>query len=378
MATNRALTQIWASLQRELAWQELGEFPTPVQPAGRGLCLWSSGGDAYIKRDDLSSPVYGGNKVRTLEVLFGHARASGKTQVWSTGAFGSNHALASALHSRRAGLAAGALLFPQPSSWAALENLRCTLCAAGTATPLAHWAMLPFGMRTVAQGRDAYVMPPGGATPIGALAYVSAAFELVQQVERQLLPMPKTIVVGVGSTCTTAGLLVGFRSAAQLGLIPGEPPLLVSVRVSPWPVTSRYNVLRLAVATARKLADLTKDQRLSSDVRQLGSRLRIEARFLGDGYGRPTESGRRAIERFRQHVPLELDTTYSAKSAAAFCESSDLAPPVLFWSTKSSARLPPLDPLRLARAPAPFRAWIRRAERELTDRDELPRGYVPL
>lgn len=53
-----------------------------------------AGAPFFIKRDDVSSPIYGGNKVRTLEALFGRARAAGVRRIYSTGAFGSNHALA--------------------------------------------------------------------------------------------------------------------------------------------------------------------------------------------------------------------------------------------------------------------------------------------
>ena len=35
----------------------------------------------WVKRDDLTSDVYGGNKVRKLELLFGAARDAGKTRI---------------------------------------------------------------------------------------------------------------------------------------------------------------------------------------------------------------------------------------------------------------------------------------------------------
>ena len=76
----------------------------------------SSASDAYVKREDESAEVYGGNKVRTLEFLFGEALARGARRIYSTGAFGSNHAAATVLHAPRVGLESGALLFPQPPS----------------------------------------------------------------------------------------------------------------------------------------------------------------------------------------------------------------------------------------------------------------------
>ncbi len=98
-------------------WLELGDFPTRIDRVELGR------GELYVKRDDLSSPVYGGNKVRTLETLFGEAKARGVTRIYSTGAFGSNHATAMVLHAPRVGLETGVILFPQPESAAALRAL---------------------------------------------------------------------------------------------------------------------------------------------------------------------------------------------------------------------------------------------------------------
>ena len=54
-------------------------------------------------------------------------------------------------------------------------------------------------------GPKAYPMPIGGATPVGALAYVAAADELLAQMDAP----PDWIVVADGSGGTHAGLLAG-------------------------------------------------------------------------------------------------------------------------------------------------------------------------
>src|SRR4051812_11045293 len=206
----------------------LGQFPTPVESlaAVSGELSRELGAgvepvpDAWVKRDDLSSAVYGGNKVRTLELLFGEARARGQRQVFATGAFGSNHALATALHAPRVGLEPGAVLFPQPISDAAYRNLRALTSSGAHLRALPHWSALPFSMAWLrACANDApYVMPPGGATPLGALGYVSAGLELARQIADRELPLPRAVIVGVGSTCTSAGLLVGLCLAAHFRL----------------------------------------------------------------------------------------------------------------------------------------------------------------
>ena len=87
----------------------LGNWPTPVNSVELpGMPRFS------VKREDLSSEVYGGNKVRNLEWIFGAARARGHAGLLSTGALGSHFVLALCLHGARSGFAVHAALYPQP------------------------------------------------------------------------------------------------------------------------------------------------------------------------------------------------------------------------------------------------------------------------
>lgn len=356
------LFRTWPELAERIDAVALGDFPTPVE---RLTALERELGAAplYVKRDDLSAQAYGGNKVRTLEVLFGRAKAEGAREIIATGAFGSNHAVATALHARRVGLAPGAVLFPQPPSRAARENFRVTLARAERLVLLPHWSCLPYGMWR-ARGAGRSVMAPGGATPAGALGYVAAALELAAQVERGELEPPRRVVVGVGSTCTSAGLLVGLAHAARLGVGFREVPELVAVRVSPWPVTSRFRILGLAARASRLLAELAGRASLALSRAELGRGLAIDGAELGPGYGKPSASGRAAIELFRAHGLFELDTTYSGKAAAGFLAGArrNATEPSLFWSTKSTRALPLVADAELERAPLAARRWLGHAE----------------
>jgi D-cysteine desulfhydrase len=278
------------------------------------------------------------------------------------------------LHAPRAGLEPGAILFPQPPSATAAENLRVVLGHCTAVVDLPHWSFLPFGMARVARrarssGERATVMVPGGATPHGALGYVSAALELAQQVARGELPRPETVVIGVGSTCTSAGLLVGFHHAARLGIgfvdASGRPapPRLVSVRVTPWPVTSAWRIVALAVRASRLLADLAGDPALALERATLAAQLEVDGRFLGRGYGHATRAGLEAIDLFGAIDGFALDTTYSGKSAASLIARARTGRggPMLFWSTKSTVPLPPVADAALERASPRMRRFLERA-----------------
>lgn len=363
----RALTAFFPELAAQVPFAELGQFPTPVvalaQLADTAL---PNAGHAYVKRDDISSPIYGGNKVRTLESLFGAALHRGCSQVVAVGAYGSNHAVATVLHAKRVGLRSGAMVFPQPISETARDNLRVTIASVDELHPLWHWSSVPFaiwGLRRRLRQRavSALVMPPGGANPIGALGYVSAALELAEQVRSGELPSPERIVLGVGSTCTSAGLLLGCTLAARLGIGFRVQPQIVSIRVTPWPVTSRYRIVSLALRTSEVLQQLSGDARFAFSKSELTKGLRIDGRFLGAGYGRVTSAGVHAARTLAPWGPQALDTTYGAKSAAGLLAMlGEQNGPTLYWATKSSVPLPLVDDTRLSRAPDSMLSWLRR------------------
>ena len=89
----------------------------------------------------------------------------------------------------------------------------------------------------------------------------------------------------------------------------------------------------------------------------------MEGGYLGAGYGKPTPAGLAAIERLTP-FSAALDTTYSAKAAAALLDRVRLrsACTRLFWSTKSGAPLPEVSPGALAAAPARMRRWLAEGE----------------
>lgn len=363
MRESRALVRRFPSLEGRGLFFPLGEFPTPL---GRleNLERTLGVGPLYVKREDLTAEGFGGNKVRTLEGLFAHARELGAKTIWSTGAYGSNHAVCAAAHARRAGLESGALLFPQPVTRTAQNNLRALLAFGCEVRALAHAATLPAAMMALElenRRSDAghYVMLPGGAVTRGALGHVSAALELAEQIAEGSFEAPRHVVLAIGSTCTTAGLLVGFAMAARLGLGFSTPPTVHAVRVTPWPITGRTNVLRLARATSRELAREIGEA-ASFDWRELSRGLAIETRFFGGGYGVPLEGGARAARAFERAGAPWVDEVYAEKSAAAFLtlarEHRD--GPVLYWTTRATQPLPAPAPERVLALPRRLRRFL--------------------
>jgi 1-aminocyclopropane-1-carboxylate deaminase/D-cysteine desulfhydrase-like pyridoxal-dependent ACC family enzyme len=370
----RALWQLLPRLGARVPFALLAELPTPVEPLPGIARALGSSAEIYQKRDDRTSSLYGGNKVRTLEVLFGDALAQGASHVYSTGAYGSNHAAASAMHAPRVGLTPGAILYPQPASPSAQENLALILSRRPEppVRDLFHWSALPWGIwqqTRESRRRDerAIIMAPGGAVPLGALGYVSAGIELAHQVAAGELPRPRSVIVPTGSNCTTAGLLVGLTIAARLGIGLCDrgrpaPPVVVGVRVTPWPVSTRLRILSLAEGASHLLARLAGDERLACDRRELGASFELDKTQIGPGYGIATRAGQGAGALWRDVLDQPLETTYSGKAAAAVIARlrAGVPGPIVYWATKSSAPLPEVRSSEWAWAPRRMRDWLSR------------------
>jgi hypothetical protein len=135
------------------------------------------------------------------------------------------------------------------------------------------------------------------------------------------------------------------------------------VRVTPWPLTSAFRILRLARRLSTWLFRETGDPLFDLPRSELARGLELDGSQLGAGYGRATAAGVDAIERLSP-FSFALDTSYSAKSAAALlARSRRSARVVLYWCTKSSAPLPAVPADELALAPSGMLRWAEQGPR---------------
>ncbi len=334
----------------DVPWHPIGNWPTPItqlEVAGRAL---------WCKCEGDSHPLYGGNKIRTLEAWLGHARDA--SRIWAIGAYGSNHAIATILHARAMGLDAAAVVFPQPTSSWAVENCGALIATGCEVIRLRSVIEVPFiAMRLARRDRRCVVMPPGGATPIGTFGAMSAVFELAEQLAAGVAPPPRRIVLPIGSTCTTAGLVAGLALAQTVGVWRWPVPLVHGVRVTPWPITSRLRIAHLAQRTLARVEQLS-GIRVPVGLRELYGRLVVDGRELGPGYGRSTPRSDAALATLREP---RLDGVYSAKAAAALLRlHRDGIGPLLFWASKSTTVMPPPSREALAAAHPAIVRWLAR------------------
>jgi D-cysteine desulfhydrase len=298
----------------------LGHYPTPVEPVRE---LSASGSSLWVKRDDLTHHVYGGNKVRKLEHLLEDARARGAKRLVTIGAVGSHHVLATTYFGKQAGFEIEAVLVPQPRTEHVLEVLRADLGLGLQAFPVASWGAAPFAVlaRVLA---GATLIPLGGSSTVGTLGYVDAGRELAEQVRAGVLPEPDVCVVALGSGGTAAGLAVGFAAAGLATRVVG-----VSVSAPAWALRASARYLARVCGRKERVGRVCLD---------------TDDRFLGAGYGSRTPEGDEATALAREHVGLTLDPTYTAKAfaSALWFVRARRAPRILYWHTLSSASMQPL------------------------------------
>ncbi len=343
----------WLPHLCELPRLPLTDLPTPVAQLER---LGHAAGIAppWIKRDDRSGVIYGGNKPRKLEFLLGAACARGRRRVLTFGGLGTHHGLATAACGRAAGLSTTLVLVPQPVTRHVQRCLRL-LHALGADLRLARGPLdaARQGIALLARGwldrRPLALVPTGGTSVLGALGYLNAGLELAEQIGAGLLPEPAAVFVALGSGGTVAGLLAGLRLA-------GIPSRVVGVLVTDILPPSRRRLLRLARACLARYAPAAR-------VTIADDALEIERGFVGQGYGAVTSEAVAAGRALEEAEGIPLETTYTGKCLAALLRhggTTRRGQSLLFWDTFSSSEpanlphdLPPADTL-----PPAFRRFL--------------------
>jgi D-cysteine desulfhydrase family pyridoxal phosphate-dependent enzyme len=277
-----------------------------------------------VKRDDQTGLALGGNKARKLEFLCGDALERGCDVLVTGGGQQSNHVRMTAAAANRLGLDCELILGGEPpelpSGNVLLDRLLgATLHFSGA---FGYYeierAIEALAEELRAKGRNPYAMPIGGASIIGAMAYVEAVDELCEQ-----LPRFDVIVVADGSGGTHAGILAGVGETARvIGVDVGARPDLDDV------------VPRLV----RDVAERTGRRAPSAD------RVIIDHERIGGGYARMTEDGMEALQQTARLEGLVLDPAYTGKAMAGLIAAvregrigSDET--VVFWHTGGQAAL---------------------------------------
>ena len=277
-------------------------LPTPVETLPR-LCDALGGPRLLIKRDDQTGLAFGGNKTRKLEFLVAEAREQGAKTLISGGALQSNHCRQTAAAAARFGFECILVLTGEKSQHASGNLLLDQLFGAEivyVADRKDRDSILQQTFdRATNEGKKPYLVPYGGSNATGALGYVFAMKELIDQ-----NVSADWVVFASSSGGTQAGLLLGQRIFGFSGRVLG-----ISVDESEEWLTGE--VSKLASATSEKVGE--RIEFTPADVL-------VNANYCGAGYGIVTEREREALRLFASCEGLLLDPVYTGRAAAGMID----------------------------------------------------------
>jgi len=221
----------------QVAWRQLGDFPTPVHTCT--LRCPELRASFHVKREDLSSTAYGGNKVRTLQHQLAsceaYAEAHPGARFMAVGSGGSNLCVAAIVHGRRAlGMDMTAIwALPDAPELDNTLNMMSGLSFEGAHLPWSKPFEIVNALLAVLTGAaKGMVLHAGGNSITGILGQVAGALEYAEQVARHEAPDPTAIILPLGSSCTITGLIIGITLVRRLGTLPAfQNPALKLVGV---------------------------------------------------------------------------------------------------------------------------------------------------
>jgi 1-aminocyclopropane-1-carboxylate deaminase/D-cysteine desulfhydrase-like pyridoxal-dependent ACC family enzyme len=295
----------------------LALLPTPLTEAPRLASALGLGGPLLVKRDDLTGFAVAGNKARQLGPLIEEAHAVGADVLVTGGVPGSNFVQAAPAAAAWGGLGCVLVLSGPPDPRPVHPNLAAArawgaqLRFTGDADRNSIDRELPrVAAELAAAGRRSYVVPRGGASPVGASGYRDA----VDEVLTQLAGRTPDVVVATGAGGTLAGLVAG-------NVARGRPLRIVGASVSRPPDVVAARVLDLA----RRVAALRGEPApTAADVELVDAR--------GPGHALPSTEGEAAAALALRTAGLVLDPVYTAKALAALAAVAG-GRPALFWHT---------------------------------------------
>ena len=186
--------------------------------------------DLHIKRDDLAGPSFGGNKARQLEYYFGEALSQDADTILITGAVQSNFTRTAVAIARSLGMEAvvqfedrvknGSTCYKNSGNvlLSRLMGAEIEFYPKGEDETGADVALDRKAAQLRSSGKRPYVIHLSEAyPPLGALGYVDAAKELLDQNNEF-----DVFVVASGSGATHAGLLAGLRGSGSKAVVIGS------------------------------------------------------------------------------------------------------------------------------------------------------------
>ena len=288
----------------------LAHLPTPLEEIAR-FNRRLNGPRVFIKRDDCTGMVMGGNKTRHSEFLFGAAlKQNADCLVWGAGVQ-SNNCRQTAAACNKLGLECQLFLTRATHNDDIQGNLLLDHLMGAKVTiidtpmgPELDDLLLAKAKELRAAGRRPFVWDRITGRPIAAVSYALCLAEILDQA--RAVGVEPTHIYAAAAGATGGGLAIG---KAILGW-PGRVRLLCPIR---WPWDTPADLADIANQTAT-LLDLP--HRLSA------ADIDVRTDYLGPKYGAVTPGGREAMDLLARTEGILLDPIYTAKAMAGLIDDA--------------------------------------------------------
>jgi len=291
---------------------KLGLFPTPLQEMKR-LMKKLKGPRLFIKREDLSGLLLGGNKTRKLEFLIPDIMKKDTDIVITTGGVQSNWTAQLAAVARNINVEVLLVLRGMKP-----KNLQGNYLLDKILGAKIKFVNIPIDeyreniseiMGEIAEdyrkgGKKPYVLPLGGTTPLADLGWVNGALELINQANEQDLKIDYVVVAG-GSLGTVSGLATGFKMCNS-----NVKTICISV------LSNNKNECRTKISSfSQQIANLMK---LDFQINEREVDIFVD--YVGAGYTERTDLSIKAIKLAAQTEGILLDPVYTGKAMAGLID----------------------------------------------------------
>lgn len=263
--------------------------------------------ELYVKRDDLTGFAFGGNKARKLDFLIADALKKGCDTIIGMGYNQSNFCRILAGVGAKYGMSVHLVLYgsepKNPTGNLLLDHLLgATIYHIEITDPEEHLKKaLEVKNSLEYDGKQVYLLPPGGSSSIGALGYVAGWGEIMDDISQNEIAINK-IIVASSTAGTQAGLVIGQAISGWKGEIIGISVDLPSTELE-------KNIYNLACTVGDFL-----------NINIPKSLIKVDDHYRGAGYGKRTASATEAIDLFARKEGIFLDRVYTAKAASALID----------------------------------------------------------
>jgi len=300
-----SVAELWQALARAPRFP-LGHFPTPLEPL-RKLTNTIGGPTFWIKRDDCTGLLMGGNKTRHNEYLLGAALVQGADIfVWGAGVQ-SNNCRQTAAGCAKAGIECELYLTRKTVSGPITPQGNLLLDhIVGAKVTLVDAAMGPELDALIAAradelqraGRHPFSWRRDVVTPLAAIGYVPCVLEIVEQCRAQHIEPSALYVSAAGSTGAGVAL-----AAAALGL----KCVVHSIAPMTWPWDTATDMAQMANAAAKLLG---LPHRLEPQD------INLTEEYIAPSYGVPGPDCFEAMSLLARQEAILVDPIYSGKALA--------------------------------------------------------------